>query len=267
MTKIKPASAFESDDGDKGQVSALARGLLLLDCFDSSERFLGIQDFVERSNLPKATVSRLAHTLTASGYLEYSDSLSKFYLGAHLMSLGFSVLGSLQVRQVARPLMRELAESCSASVALGTRDRDTMLYVENAAGAANQNFRLSIGSRVPLATTAMGRAHYCGLTEAERGLLLSGLAERSPSEFKQIKESLQAGLKSFKSLGFCVSVGDWQSDVNAVAVPYRSADGTSVLSFNCCGPSFLITPQDIAEKWGPRLLNMVQNIKAATSAA
>ena len=267
MTTSRPVNAPELDDGDKDQVSALARGLMLLDCFRTAERFLGIQDLVERSGLPKATVSRLAYTLAANGYLEYAESQGKFYLGARVISLGFSVLGAMRVRQIARPFMRELADSCSASVGIGSRDRHTMLYVENAASAANQNFRLNIGSRVPLATSALGRAYYCGLTEPERESLLSELSQRAPSEFKQIKTSLQAGLKSFEELGFCVSIGEWQTDVNAVGVPYRSADGTAVLGFNCCGPSFQLPRDDIMNKWGPRLLNMVRNVEAATSAA
>lgn len=263
----KTVTAPDSEEIDKDQVSALARGLMLLDCFRSSERFLGIQELVERTGLPKATVSRLAHTLLANGYLEYAQAQARFCLGTRVVSLGFSVLGSMRVRQLARPLMRELADSCSASVGIGMRDRHTMIYVENAASAANQNFRLNIGSRVPLATSAMGHAYYCGLTESERDGLLTELSQRAPSEFGQIRDSLEAGLETFRKLGFCMSIGEWQTDVNAVGVPYRSDDGTAVLGFNCCGPSYQLTTGDLLEKWGPRLLNLVRNVEAAVLAA
>ena len=264
-TSRPPSPSQPADEADKDQVSALARGLQLLDAFRSPDRFLSVQDLVERSGLPKATVSRLAHTLAANGYLEYSAEKGQFYLGAGVISLGFSALGALRVRQVARPFMRELADSCSASVGIGSRDRHTMLYIENAASAANQNFRLNIGSRVPLATSAMGRAYYCGLNEGEREQLLSELSQRAGSDFRQIKASLDAGLKTYAELGFCISAGEWQSDVNAVGVPFRPADGTVVLGFNCCGPAFQLPERDLREKWGPRLVNMVRNVEAATS--
>lgn len=260
-------AAPAAEEAEKDQVSALARGLQLLDSFRTAERFLSIQDLVERTGLPKATVSRLAHTLVANGYLEYAEATGKFYLGAHVISLGFSVLGALRVRQVARPFMRELAESCSASVGIGSRDRHTMLYIENSASAANHNFRLNIGSRVPLATSAMGRAYYCGLTGAERERLLHELSQHAKADFRQIKASLDTGLKSYEERGFCVSIGEWQSDVNAVGVPYRPADGTVALGFNVCGPSFQLPERELVEKWGPRLVNMVRNVEAATSAA
>ena len=253
-------------DEDRDQVSALARGLGLLECFRTADRFLALQDLAERSELPKATVSRLVNTLVAQGYLEYSESLGRYYLGSRVIALGFTALGSMRVRQVARPFMRELAESCSASVGIGTRDRHTMLYVENAASTANQNFRLNIGSRVPLATSAMGRAYYCGLTDPEREVLLAEMSARTPSSLEAIKASLNVGLRDYQEHGFCVSVGEWQKDVNAVGVPYRCADGTGVLAFNCCGPAYQLPREDLTEKWGPRLLNMVRNIEAAAFA-
>jgi len=265
-TSKLPPPTPQGEEADRDQVSALARGLQLLDAFRSSERFLSLHQLVERSGLPKATVSRLAYTLAANGYLEYSEHNGQFYLGARVISLGFSALGAIRVRQVARPFMRELADSCSASVGIGSRDRHTMLYIENAASAANQNFRLNIGSRVPLATSAMGRAYYCGLSGREREQLLAELSQRAGADFKQIKASLDAGLKTYAEFGFCISAGEWQSDVNAVGVPFRPADGTVVIGFNCCGPAFQLPERDLREKWGPRLVNMVRNVEAATSA-
>jgi DNA-binding IclR family transcriptional regulator len=251
------------DVGEKDQVAALARGLLLLECFRSSQRFLSMQDLVDRTGLPKATVSRLLHTLLAQGYLEYSKVQERYYLGSGLLSLGFSALGSMGIRQIARPFMRELAEQSSASVGIGARDRHTMVYVENCASAANQNFRLSIGSRVPLATSALGRAYFCGLDEHAREDLLASVADRDASDSRAVRQSLKEGLKCYEQYGFCVSVGDWQSDVNAVGIPYRCPDGTAVLAFNCCGPAYQLPEDQLFEVWGPRLVNLVRNVDAA----
>jgi DNA-binding IclR family transcriptional regulator len=113
----------------------------------------------------------------------------------------------------------------------------------------------------------MGRAYFCGLYGAEREALLAELSRRSPDDFGAIEKSLRAGVQSYEANGFCLGIGEWQTDVNAVGVPYRSADGTAVLAFNCCGPSFQLTPGDLVDKWGPRLLNLVRNVEAAALAA
>ncbi len=262
-SKTQGFLSIVAPDPDKDQVSALARGLQLLQCFQTSQRFLSMQELVDRSGVPKATVSRLLATLVAHGYVEFSEREGRYFLGTGLLSLGFSVLNSMGIRQVARPLMRELAEQSSASVGIGARDRRAMMYVENCASVANHNFRLTIGSRVPLASSALGRAYYCGLGENERDSLLRSLSERNPAEFRQIQESLDAGLRSFEKVGFCISVGEWQNDVNAIGVPYCVPDGTGVLAFNCCGPAYQLPEQQLMEHWGPRLVNLVRNVDAA----
>ena len=48
---------------DRQFVTALARGLEILRCFQAGDPALGNQDIAERTGLPKPTVSRLTHTL------------------------------------------------------------------------------------------------------------------------------------------------------------------------------------------------------------
>ena len=71
-----------------------------------------------------------------------------------MLALGYAMLSGLDIRERARPLMQELANDANASVALGTRDRLSMVYVECCKGPGTVTLRLDVGSRVPIATTA-----------------------------------------------------------------------------------------------------------------
>ena len=73
---------LQTDAGkDRNFVTALARGLEILECFKFEDRYLGNREIVEKTGLPKATVSRLTHTLTELGYLRYSERLGKYNFG------------------------------------------------------------------------------------------------------------------------------------------------------------------------------------------
>lgn len=50
---------------------SLERGLALLDCFRPGVGALSHGELVERTGLPKATISRLATSLKRFGYLTY----------------------------------------------------------------------------------------------------------------------------------------------------------------------------------------------------
>ena len=49
---------------------------------------------------------------------------------------------------------------------------------------------------------------------------------------------VERAIKDIESRGFTMSLGEWQSDINAVGVPLMPADGSGVFAFNCGAPSF-----------------------------
>ncbi|WP_377704518.1 IclR family transcriptional regulator [Pseudoduganella sp. UC29_71] len=252
---------FSDDDAkDRQFVNALARGLELLRCFGPDEVYLTNAELAKRSSLPKPTVSRLTHTLTTLGYLNYSESLGKYQLGAGVLALGYRMLSTMDLRKLARPLMEELAEYAQASVSLGARDRLSMVYVESCRSSANVTLRLDVGARIPMATTAMGKALLCVLPEAERNYLLDRVRQRDEASWPQIKAGVEQGFKDYQDRGFCMSAGEWQGDVHAVGVPVRGLDGEQVMAFNCGGPAFLLSHARLEEDLGPKLVQLVRRI-------
>lgn len=250
---------------DRKFVVALARGLDVLRVFTPSEGLLGNQEIAARTGLPKATVSRLTYTLTALGYLSHLERLEKYQLAPGALAIGYSTLANMRIRQVAQPHMLALANLTGASVALGTRDRLNAIYIEFCRGKSASMLRLGTGARIPIATTAMGRALLAGAGDKERQKLLRDVARREGKKWPKIRSGVERALKNIDSRGFSVSAGEWQSDINAVGVPLVPADGSGVFAFNCGAPTFHFTRARLDNEIGPRLLNMVRNIEAELS--
>ena len=248
---------------DRKFVVALARGLEVLRAFSPSEGLLGNQELVARTGLPKATISRLTHTLTKLGYLTHNERLEKYQLAPAALSIGYSALANMRIRQIARPYMQELADLTSASVALGSRDRLNLIYVEHCRGKDGVMLRLDLGSRVPLATTAMGRAMLAALPAKEREWLMSHIQRKEGDRWPKIRTGVDRAIKDYSTKGFTTSVGDWEPDIAAVGVPLVLADGSGVFSFNCGAPAFQLSQERLEKEIGPRLVNVVRNIENA----
>ncbi|NBR89272.1 MAG: IclR family transcriptional regulator, partial [Rhodobacteraceae bacterium] len=61
--------------------------------------------------------------------------------------------------------------------------------------------------------------------------------------------------------GFYANVGQWQTHVNSVAVPYRSPQGdTPLLVFNLGGPAYVLGKERLEAELGPKLLQMVNTV-------
>ena len=177
----QPAGAFSYEhEGDRQFATTLARGLEVLRCFTPLEPLLGNKEISVRTGLPKPTVSRLTYTLTKLGYLRHNMRLGKYQLGSAVLSLGYPLLASMNVRQVARPLMKELADYCNGSVSMGVRDRLNMVYVESCRSGNGITTLPDIGTAVPISQSVIGRAFLAACTPPEREAVLNQMKVKSP---------------------------------------------------------------------------------------
>jgi DNA-binding IclR family transcriptional regulator len=246
---------------DRHFVTALARGLELLACFRSGDKLLGNQELAERSKLPKSTVSRLTYTLTKLGYLQYDEQAGKYRLGTATLALGSAMLSRLDIRQMARPLMQDLADFSHTMVSLGMRDRLSMIYVENCRSQAALTLRLDVGARIPVASTAMGRAYLAEVSANERNDILERVRDLDELAWPALRDRVMRAVDEYHTLGCCTSFGDWQPDVNAIAVAFRPTENAAPLSINCGGPAFNLSREFLLEEVRPRLIELVSQLR------
>jgi DNA-binding IclR family transcriptional regulator len=248
---------------DRHFVTALARGLEVLSCFRSGDKALGNQEIAQRCRLPKSTVSRLTSTLTKLGYLIQVEESGKYRLGTATLSLGSAMLARLDVRQIARPMMQELADASRSMVSLGTRDRLSMIYVENCRSSAALTLSLDVGSRIPVATSAIGRAWLAAIPERERQDFMERVQELDEVAWPDVRDGIERAVDEYHTLGVTCSFGDWQKDVNGIARAFQPGGGLPPMAINCGGPSFNLSKDFLLNEVRPRLIDMVTRLEAS----
>ncbi|MDB5821630.1 MAG: hypothetical protein JWR21_334 [Herminiimonas sp.] len=252
---------FANAERDSQFASTLSSGIDLLLCFHAGESVLGNRDFAQRTGLSTSTVSRLTHTLVVLGYLRHDAQRGKYRLGASVLAMGYPLLASMQIRQIARPLMKNLADHVSGAVSLGIRDRTRMVYVETARSTDSLVMTPDIGASIPLLSTAMGRAWLSRAPAAEREMVLNQLRVSDPVQYREFATPAQEARKAFEQSGYCVNRGEWRGDVFGFAVPLAKPLDGALFVFNC-GTSaqtgrFAEIDRDIA----PRLIALVRSVE------
>ena len=153
------------------------------------------------------------------------------------------------------------------AVAVGGRDRTSMIYFGQSRNGLTLGVQLDVGSRIPIATTAMGRAYIWALPSDERVSLLRELREHYGSRWSKMRDGIERAGETAEQLGFTISAGEWQNDVHAVGVALKLNDGTGPYAFNCGAPAFRFTEDRLRNDIGPRLVAMVRNIEVALGGA
>jgi DNA-binding IclR family transcriptional regulator len=248
---------------DRSFVVALSRGLDVLRAFQPNDGLLGNQEIAARTKLPKPTVSRLTYTLTKLGYLTPVPRFEKYQLTPSAMALGYAALANLGVRHLSEPFREEVMRETGGAVAVGGRDRHSMIYFGQSRNGLTLGVQLDVGSRVPIATTAMGRAYFWALSPEERANLIRDLREHYGSRWTKLRDGLERSGETVAKYGFAISAGDWQDEISAAGVALKLNDGTGPYAFNCGAPAFRFTEERLRDDIGPRLLAMVRNIEAA----
>lgn len=249
---------------DRYFITALSRGLDVLACFRSGDASLSNQQISERCGLPKSTVTRIVYTLARRGYLIQVEPGGRYALGSGTLALGSSMLARMDVRQFARPLMQELADYAGATLALGVRDRLSIIYTEVARSTATLALTLQVGSRIPLATSAIGRAYLASAPEPERHAILNLATQLDDSAADAVREGINRGLDDMREYGCATSFGEWQKDVNGIALAFRASGAVPLQVINCGGPSSSLSKEFLLGEVRPRLQALVRKLESST---
>lgn len=240
---------------DRQFVTALARGLQVLKCFTSGEEHLGNQEIAQRCRLPKSTVTRLTHTLTLLDFLHHDSAQNRYRLGLATLSLGGTTLLRLDAREISRPIMQELANQTGCLIALGMREGMSMLYLETARSDASMiTIRLNLGSRMPLPSTAMGRAYLAGSRPAARKSVMERVKNLNPEGYAEIAQAIDRACEEYEATDCCTSYSDWRGEVGAIATPLRVGKGMPMMVLSAAGTIQLMTPEFVESTVRPLLL-------------
>lgn len=252
-----PRITDQEESTDRQFITALARGLEVLRCFDANHRALGTTQIAARTGLPQPTVWRLCHTLQKLGYLTQVPNEDKLRVAAPVLALGMSALVGMPSLDLAKPLMQAVADRFRAAVAIGQRDRDSILYLQRCQGDSPLLSNLRTGSRIPIYSSAIGWAYLAALPKKERNALRDELV---PEDGVVAEQAFDDAMAMYRERGFVMNFGVQHKAVNTVAVPIVLDDGV-VYCISCGGPAASLTRKIMLEQAGPQLIETAAQLE------
>ncbi|MDM0066467.1 IclR family transcriptional regulator C-terminal domain-containing protein [Variovorax sp. J31P207] len=178
------------------------------------------------------------------------------------LTLGGTTLSRLDAKEISRPIMQKLADSTKCLVALGMRDGMSMLYVETCRSDSVVTLRLNLGSRIPLATSSMGRAYLAAVKPAARKALEDRIRALDPSGWPRIEAGIRSAVVELEEVGCCSSFGDWREEVHGIATPIRVGKGMPLMILSAAGPAQSMSAELFMREIRPALLSASHEIQA-----
>jgi DNA-binding IclR family transcriptional regulator len=219
----------------KPGTTVASRLLALLGAFDSDHRVLTLTELARRADLPVPTAYRLVAELTAWGALQRRPS-GAYVIGSRIWDLGLLTPVTSGLRELASPFLHDIYAATLATVHLAVRDGHEVLYLDRLSGRASVPVLSTIGSRLPLHATAVGKVLLAHAPENIQEHVLGHLSRitaytvvepaRMREQLRRVRREGVAETNEEMSLGAC-----------SVAVPVRARDGSVVAAVGIVVPT------------------------------
>lgn len=257
---------MSTGNNEREFVQSLARGLAVIRAFDEDHAAMTLSEVAKRTDMTRATARRLLHTLVALGYADLDGKL--FTLKPTVLDLGYAYLSSLNLWQVAHPIMQEVVEqvheSCSASVLEG----HDLIYVARVPTRRILSIGLSIGSHLPAHSTSMGRVLLSGLPEDAldeflREASLTRHTERTVTDPARLRRIIAKTAKN----GWTLVDQELELGMRSIAVPIWGVNRRLIAALNISTHVARMTADQMVEQLLPVLQDASRRISAAMGAS
>jgi IclR family mhp operon transcriptional activator len=264
-----PASDSSPDSSVYKHVQGLSRGLAILralcDCADGRAQ---IPELSARTDIHRTTVRRLLETLVLEGLVQSSEDDGAYFLTAELKRWGDAFTTYDHVAELAAPILDELSARITWPCSLATPQEDTMIIRAATHHQSPLSFhRRTLGRRLPMLMTSMGRAYLAFSNASTRDRILDLIASKyeagevpliSLATFKQIMLRTQRD-------GYGANHGEWSADkkVAAIAVPVMNKQGAVLACINVVAITRATSPDQLAKKFLAQLRDAATEIEVA----
>jgi len=200
--------------GEGDVIQVVSRAFDVLRCFEGHEARLGNLEISNRCGLPRSTVSRLTHTLTRMGQLVYLPRDQKYRIGPSAVAMSTSMMKGLQLRNLIRLRLQDVAEQLPGTVGFVIPDRFHLVYLEF--------LHETTGSRIAMASTAAGHAYTAALDTDVGDALIAEMEREIPESAKLLKPRIEGNRRHLREHGYVVACGLWSPHINGLGVPVWS---------------------------------------------
>ncbi|MDH4135947.1 MAG: IclR family transcriptional regulator [Anaerolineae bacterium] len=194
----------------------------------------------------KSTVYRFLSTLAKAGYVRQESDTGRYALGPRVAWLAAKFLETVDIRQLARPILEELGRESGETIHLAILDQDEVVYIEKIDGRQAVQMVSRVGSRLPVHSTALGKVLLADLPESQWQRYISevGLTAHTPNTIV-VPEAFFEHLRQVQRQNYSIDNVENEEGVRCVAAPIRDHTRKTIAALSISGSTITMTPEKV----------------------
>jgi DNA-binding IclR family transcriptional regulator len=207
----------------------------------------------------KSTIHRHLSTLEDRGYVVNEDG---YYIGLRFLEFGEYARNRRRAYQLAKEKVEELAEETDERAQFLVEEHGKAVYLHRSVGDHAVRTDPGIGKRIPLHSTASGKAILAAIPPGTVSRIIEQTAFEAVTD-KTITdpEALYDELERIRGRGYAFNREENLDGLHAVGVPVRGPEGGVIGGLSVSGPSHRFTGEQFEEKLPSLLLGMANELE------
>lgn len=219
---------------------AVQRILGVFECFGPGHSSLTLQEIANGIDLPKSTAFRIVQSLHKSGYLVRLHD-QRYCLSFRFIRLAGLVESTVGIREIARPIMVELADKTKETVAIHTVIGRNRVCIDTTSTASSQlRSVMQPGMQIPLNAGSGSKTLMAFMPEAELAPALAHVIRTS----RRVRSDVLSELAKIRKQGFAVSHGERVAGMSAISAPIANSQDEVRYCLTLNGPTIRIKPKE-----------------------
>ncbi len=223
-------------------IASVDRAVELLLLLGRHRRDMGVTELAKELGVQKSTIHSLLQTLMLRGFVRQTDS-GRYTLGYGLIRLGEACAEQLDIREIARPLMAELANESQEIALLAVLSGTELIIIEKVEPQRPFFIIPKFDFSITLHSTAIGKVLLANAPPAIVGEVLQRGVERFTPYTLTDREVLQKELAQVREQGFAVGCNETIEGVTCIAVPVYDAAGKVAAALSVSSASRVLAAQ------------------------
>jgi DNA-binding IclR family transcriptional regulator len=234
----------DSRSSGRYSIAVLGKALDLLDALDTDESYT-LTQLSARVGVPKATTLRVLANLEDRGYVE-RDLHGEYRLGMRLLQLGARKSAALDIRTIARPVMKQLHAEFDETVNLAVPGDDGLIYIDIMQSPRGLRMAATVGMGDHYHSSALGKAIMSSWSDSriERELGRDALTRKTERTLVT-REEFQQSLADVRRRGYAVDDEENEAGARCVGAPIFDHRGTCIGAVSVSGSVNRITPDQV----------------------
>ena len=243
-------------------VQSLERGLAVLQVFSRENPAPTLSEVARLAGTTRATARRILLTLERLGHVR-SDG-RRFSLTPRVLALGWSYLSSLNLWEIAQPLMEDLVEQTGESCSAATLDLPDVVYVARVPTRRIMSITLGVGTRLPAHATSMGRVLLAALPPEHLDAFLGARPLEALTENTITDPTeLRAVVAQVRVQGWALVDQELELGLRSVAAPIQDAERKTVAALNVSAAVSRVPLETLRDEILPLLLSTADAVSTA----